>query len=115
MVISDRAHSLRFGALRQKVYRCSGLARWSHIRISQAYMSLICRYAEFKVVGNASVHLSGYYMPEHGYGEQTSKNWLTCVHTPCINGPTRCPLTHEVDSTSLSRFKVPHASAAVLG
>ena len=27
-----------------------------------------CRYAEFKVVGNASVHLSGYYMPEHDHG-----------------------------------------------
>ena len=31
--------------------------------------SFACRYAEFKVVGSASVHLSGYYMPEHGYGE----------------------------------------------
>lgn len=26
-----------------------------------------CRYTEFKVVGNASVHLSGYYMPEHDH------------------------------------------------
>ncbi len=27
------------------------------------------RYAEFKVVGNASVHLSGYYMPEEDEGK----------------------------------------------
>ncbi len=36
-----------------------------------SYMT--CRYAEFKVVGNASVHLTGYYMPEHDHGVQLSQ------------------------------------------
>ena len=34
----------------------------------QQMPALTSRYAEFKVVGNASVHLSGYYMPEHDEG-----------------------------------------------
>lgn len=31
---------------------------------------LACRYAEFQIVGNASVHLTGYYvlLPEHDQG-----------------------------------------------
>ena len=29
---------------------------------------LACKYAEFKVVGSASVHLTGYYLPEHDQG-----------------------------------------------
>ena len=76
------------------------------IYATRAYNSLTCRYAEFKVVGNASVHLSGYYMPEHGYGEHYVQNWRTCQHASCINGTTGCPLKRKVAGTSLCQFRV---------
>ncbi|CAK0787871.1 hypothetical protein CVIRNUC_011093 [Coccomyxa viridis] len=41
---------------------------------SQSLDLIFDSYAEFKVVGSASVHLSGYYMPEHGYGEEDDKD-----------------------------------------
>ena len=68
VVINDRAHSLRCAASARRSVGAVVLHA-GHIYATRAWISLACRYAEFKVVGNASVHLSGYYMPEHGYGE----------------------------------------------